>query len=225
MAEPAFLHETRASYDAVATEFAEQFTDELASKPFDRAVLAAFAELVVRDGNGPVADIGCGTGMVTAHLAGLGLDVFGVDLSPGLLALARRNHPGLRFEEGSMTALTLPEGGLAGITAWYSIIHVPDDLLPATFAGFRRALAPGGHLAMVFQVGDEPVVRTEAFGKSISLTFRRRRPEQVAAVLTDAGFELRAQLLREPEPYAGGTETTQQAYLMARRPPLDRPDA
>lgn len=225
MAEPAFLHETRASYDAVATEFAEQFSDELASKPFDRAILAAFAELVARDGGGPVADIGCGTGMVTAHLAGLGLDVFGIDLSPGLLALARRNHPGLRFEEGSMTALTLPEGGLAGITAWYSIIHVPDDLLPATFAGFRRALAPGGHLAMVFQVGDEPVIRTEAFGKAISLTFCRRRPEQVAALLTEAGFELRAQLLREPEPYAGGTETTPQAYLMARRPPLDRPDA
>ncbi|TYB92852.1 class I SAM-dependent methyltransferase [Micromonospora sp. WP24] len=225
MTEPAFLRETRTSYDAVATEFAEQFADELASKPFDRAILAAFAELVLRCGDGPVADLGCGTGTVTAHLAGLGLDVFGIDLSPGLLAVARRNHPGLRFEEGSMTALTLPEGRLAGITAWYSIIHVPDDLLPGTFSGFHRALAPGGHLALVFQTGDESLVRTTAFGKAISLTFRRRRPEQVAELLTEAGFEVRAQLVREPEPYAGGTESTRQAYLVARKPPLDRPTA
>ncbi|MFC0507818.1 class I SAM-dependent DNA methyltransferase [Micromonospora costi] len=218
MTEPDFLRETRASYDAVADRMARQFRDELASKPWDRAVLGAFAELVRRAGNGPVADVGCGPGMVTAHLASLGLDVFGIDLSPQMLAQARRDHPGLRFEEGSMTALDLPEGGLAGITAWYSIIHVPDELLAATFTGFHRALAPGGHLAMVFQVGDERVVRTEAFGETISLTFRRRRPDHVAALLTAAGFEVRARLLREPEPYEGGTESTPQAYLLARRP-------
>ncbi|MGK5738146.1 class I SAM-dependent DNA methyltransferase [Micromonospora sp. URMC 103] len=218
MTEPDFLRETRASYDAVATDVDRQWRHELASKPWDRAVLAAFAELVRRAGNGPVADIGCGTGTVTGHLAALGLDVFGVDLSPGMLALARRAHPGLRFEEGSMTALDLPANGLAGITAWYSIIHVPDELLPATFAGFHRALAPGGVAAMVFQVGDEPLVRTEAFGRAISLTSRRRRPEQVAALLTAAGFELRARLVREPEPYDGGIETTPQAYLLARKP-------
>ncbi|MEU8296435.1 methyltransferase domain-containing protein [Micromonospora sp. NPDC048909] len=218
MIEPDFLRETRTSYDAVATEIAAQFRDELTSKPWDRAVLTAFAELVQRTGGGPVADIGCGTGAVTGYLSGLGLAAFGIDLSPGMLAVARRNHPELRFDEGSMTALDLPESGLAGITAWYSIIHVPDELLPATFAGFHRALAPGGHLAMVFQVGDEPVIRTEGFGQPLSLTFRRRRPEQVAALLTDAGFTLRAQLVREPEPYAGGTEKTPQAYLLARKP-------
>ncbi|MFC3504151.1 class I SAM-dependent DNA methyltransferase [Micromonospora krabiensis] len=218
MIEPDFLRDTRASYDAVAASYDRQFRDELASKPYDRAVLTTFAELVRRDGGGPVADVGCGLGTVTGHLADLGLDVFGIDLSPEMVALARRNRPGLRFEEGSMTALDLPEGGLAGITAWYSIIHVPDELLPDTFTGFHRALAPGGHLAMVFQVGDEPVVRTEAFGRPISLTLRRRRPEQVEALLAGAGFALCARLVREPEPYAGGTETTPQAYLVARKP-------
>ncbi|WBB65198.1 class I SAM-dependent methyltransferase [Micromonospora sp. WMMD812] len=218
MIEPDFLRETRASYDAVATSYDRQFRDELASKPYDRAILTTFAELVRRDGNGPVADVGCGMGKVTGYLAGLGLDVFGIDLSPEMVALARRNHPELRFEEGSMTALDLPEGGLAGIAAWYSIIHVPDDLLATTFAGFHRALAPGGHLAVAFQVGDEELVRTEAFGQPISLTLRRRRPEQVAALLTEVGFQLRARLVREPEPYAGGTESTPQAYLVARRP-------
>ena len=49
---------------------------------------------------GPVADVGCGPGHVTAHLNKLGVDAFGIDLSPAMLDLARRDHPGLRFEVG-----------------------------------------------------------------------------------------------------------------------------
>jgi 2-polyprenyl-3-methyl-5-hydroxy-6-metoxy-1,4-benzoquinol methylase len=48
-------------------------------------------------------DVGCGTGRITAHLRQLGVDVFGIDLSPGMIEVARRDHPGLRFDLGSMT--------------------------------------------------------------------------------------------------------------------------
>lgn len=78
--EPDFLGTARASYDAVADDYAEWQRHELESKPLDRALLAGFSELVQADGAGSVADIGCGTGRVTAHLHGLGLPVFGVDL-------------------------------------------------------------------------------------------------------------------------------------------------
>ncbi|MGW4848298.1 class I SAM-dependent methyltransferase [Nocardia brasiliensis] len=57
---------------------------------------------------GPVADVGCGPGEVTAHLHELGVDAFGIDLSPAMIDVARRDHPGLRFEVGSMTELNLP---------------------------------------------------------------------------------------------------------------------
>ncbi len=70
-------------------------------------MLAAFAEEVAAAGLGPVGDLGCGTGRVTAHLRGLGADVFGVDLSPGMIAVAREAYPGLRFDVGSMAALDL----------------------------------------------------------------------------------------------------------------------
>ncbi|WP_433272844.1 methyltransferase domain-containing protein [Actinosynnema sp. CS-041913] len=110
MAEPDFVRRTRSSYDALADDYAEWIRDELAAKPLDRAVLGGFAELVRTAGVGPVADVGCGSGRVTAHLAGLGLSVFGIDLSPRMVAAARRAYPGLRFSVGSMTAGALSRG-------------------------------------------------------------------------------------------------------------------
>src|SRR5688572_7718050 len=103
MTEPDFVRETRDSFDAVADSYAEHFRDELASKPWDRALLAGFAEVVSAGGGGPVADLGCGPGGVTAYLRGLGLDAFGVDLSSAMVDIARRRHPEIRFEVGSMT--------------------------------------------------------------------------------------------------------------------------
>lgn len=215
--EPGFLSATRASYDAVADDYADRFQDELAAKPLDRAMLAAFAELVTASGGGPVADIGCGTGRVTAHLAGLGLSVFGIDLSPGMLAVARRLYPGLRFEVGSMLELDLPDGSFGGVLAWYSIIHVPRGRLPVVFAEFRRVLAPGGYLQLGFQTGDETVHRTEGLGHAIELDFHLRQPEHLTGLLTEAGLAVRARLLREPDE-DDFTERSPQAFILARKP-------
>ena len=219
MTEPDFLRATRASYDAVAADYAERFGNELAAKPLDRAMLAGFAELVQAAAAGPVADVGCGTGRVTAHLNALGLAASGIDLSPGMIAVARQSYPGLRFEVGSMLALDLPDGTLGGVLAWYSTIHLPDERLPEAFAEFFRVLAPAGHLLLAFQVGHEPLRLTEALGRPVSLEFRRRRPERVAELLGQAGLAVRAQLLREPDDAGEFTERTQQAFVLARKPP------
>ncbi|MFD5397625.1 class I SAM-dependent DNA methyltransferase [Streptomyces sp. NPDC127097] len=216
MTEPDFLKTTRAFYDAVAADYDAHFRDHLADRPMDRAVLAGFAELVRAADAGPVADLGCGPGRVTAHLAGLGLPVHGVDLSPRMVALARRIHPQLRFEVGAMTGLELPDGALGGIVSWYSIIHTPREQLPELFAAFHRLLAPGGMLLLAFQVGDEPLHVAQPFGHPVALDFRRRRPDRIAGLLTAAGLEVRAQLLREPDEALG--ESTPQACLMARKP-------
>ncbi len=103
-----YLTVTRAAYDTVASDYARLLTDALDRMPWDRAVLATFTELVLRDRLGPVADVGCGPGRITGYLHHLGLDAFGVDLSPGMLAVARQALPGLRFVKGSMTGLACP---------------------------------------------------------------------------------------------------------------------
>lgn len=107
-----FLTSTRVFYDAIAEDYAALFEGKHAATPLDRAILAAFAELV--GGEGTVADVGCGPGRSTAHLASLGLRVYGLDLSESMLAVARRENPDLRFEQGSMLDLDVPDGVLPG---------------------------------------------------------------------------------------------------------------
>jgi SAM-dependent methyltransferase len=207
------LDAVRTSYDTVADDYADLLRDALAASPTDRAMLGLFAELVAESGGGEVADLGCGPGRITGHLAGLGLDVRGVDLSADMVAVARREHPQLRFDVGSMTALDLADGSLAGALAWYSLIHLSTEDLPAVLAELARVLRPGGHLLVAFQVGDEPVQLREAYGHPVSLVVHRRRPETVVALLAYAGLDVHTRLVRNPE----GREKSPQAYLLARK--------
>ncbi|ADB29360.1 Methyltransferase type 11 [Kribbella flavida DSM 17836] len=205
---------TRDSYDALASAHADVVSSALDDRPLDHALFATFAELVRQGGNGPVADVGCGPGRVTILLSRLGLDAFGIDLSPGMLELARRTYPELRFDEGSMLALDLPDASLGGVLAYYSIIHVPWDQRPQVFAEFHRVLTPGGVVMLVFQVGEEKVHRDEFLGEAISLDFYRQQPHEVAELLRAAGFDLWMTAVREPQ----DAEKTPQGYVIARKP-------
>lgn len=204
---------TRAGYDAIAPAYAAHFRDELAHSALDRAVLAAFAELV----DGDVLEVGSGPGGVTAHLHGLGVRVRGIDLSPAMVALARGAHPQIAFSVGDMAALDVADAALGGVVAWYSLIHVPAPELPAVLAELRRVLAPGGHLLLGFQVGDDVSHHDEAFGQRVRLDFRRLQPDDVAALLEQAGFAVTARVVRDPEPESRAAAVPQAAVLAQRR--------
>ena len=170
-----WLVDTRNSYDADADGYAEKVDGLLENSPYLRTSLALFAELVRDAGGGAVADIGCGPGYVTRQLRDLGVDAFGIDLSPAMIALARRDHPDIRFDVGTMTELDLGDGSLAGVLAFWSVIHVPDQCVPGVFAEFRRVMRRARPLLVGFHVGDEAHHTTEGYsGRSINLeTYRR----------------------------------------------------
>jgi SAM-dependent methyltransferase len=206
------LDATRRSYDAVASTYAALFGAELAGKPLDRALLAAFAETV----SGPVADLGCGPGHVTAHLYDLGCQAFGVDLSPEMVAVARRTYPAVSFSRGDMTRLDITPGSVGGIVAFYSTIHLPPDLLPVALAEFARVLAPGGQVLLAFQTGAGEVRhQTDWHGHAVALDHYRRTPAEVTARLATAGLHVHSTLTRDPLP----SESAQRCYLLAHHSP------
>jgi SAM-dependent methyltransferase len=205
MPDAGWLDDTRASYDTVAVSYAELLRDALAGEPFQRGILGLFAELVRARGGGLVADVGCGPGRITAYLRGIGIDAFGIDLSPGMIGVARQDHPGLRFEVGSMTRLDVADGSLTGLLAWFSLIHVPDSEVPATLAEFHRALRPGGPLLLGFHAGEGTELKTQGYGgHPMKVHVHRRSPARVAAWLGAAGFTVEAEMAHHPAPAVEG---------------------
>ena len=211
MTDAALLARTRTAYDTVAVTYEALLRDALAASPDDRAVLALFAERVRLSGGGSVGDLGCGPGRITSHLHDLGLDVFGVDLSPAMVAVARRAHPRLPFEVGSLLALPVADDALAGAVAWYSVIHTPPERLPDVVGELVRAVRPGGWLVLAFQAGDGECRKIAGYGHDVDLEAWRHSPSYVEALLAEAGAPVQVRVVREPE----GVETTRQAYLLA----------
>jgi hypothetical protein len=114
-----------------------------------------------------------------------------------------------------MTLLDLDDTSVDAVCAWYSIIHVPDESLPQVFSEFARVLRLGGWALLAFQVGGQPRTFNEMFGEQVALTFYRREPDAVTALLREAGLTLHARLVSGPDD--DGLESTPQAYLIGRK--------
>lgn len=213
--EPAFLTAISTSYDTVADTYVERFPPSRLD-PVSRSFLRAFAEIVLAESKGPVLDVGCGPGGLTAELAGHGLEMSGIDLSPRMIEHARSAHPELRFSVGSMTALDLPDAGLGGVLAHFSTHHLPPEQLPAVFSEFHRVLAPGGHLLLGTHIGqDEHLRPAEGYGgHPVSYEWYLLPAERIITLLTDAGLTVTARL-HQPNPKDANRSF---AYILARTP-------
>lgn len=183
------------SYDSIAAQYTEFVRNELESLPLDRAMLATFAEHIHDSDGGHVAELGCGSGRVTSHLRDLGLDIFGIDLSPALIEIARQNYDDLRFEVGSMDDLDLNDASMSGIVSWYSIVHTPPSELPSFFSEFHRVLNTGGHILLAFFESDNGPV---AFDHQVAQAYRWPI-DGLAALGNQVGLIEVGRMRREPQ--------------------------
>jgi SAM-dependent methyltransferase len=215
----------RESYDRVAQRYADEVGGELAGKPLDRALLRCLQELVggVTEATGAtsVADLGCGPGHVAAYLAGLGVPMVGIDISPAMVDVGRRRYPDVTFRVGSLLALPATDGELAGAVALYSIIHLhPDDRLRA-YREMRRVIRPGGWLLLAFHTSDVDGApgdikhADEWWGEQVDLDFYYIDPDTVVAGLEAAGFTVMARTDRSPWP--GAEHQSRRCYLLSQR--------
>jgi ubiquinone/menaquinone biosynthesis C-methylase UbiE len=204
----------RESYDRLADEYARRIFNELQHKPLDRELLDRFAAKVA--GSGEVCDIGCGPGQVARYLRDAGATVFGLDLSPRMLEQARQLNPDISFREANMMSLDLPDHALAGITAFYAIVNIPNALLPSVFREMQRVLQPGGLLLLAFHIGDEILHENELWGRPISMDFFLFQPSAIRDYVEAAGFAIEE--IIERGPYAPEVEyQSRRAYIFARK--------
>jgi len=194
---PADLDVIRESYDRVADNYAHMVATtgvgDIRTHPWLRAMMDTFADAV--GGLAPVLDVGCGPGTITAYLAERGVNVSGVDLSPRMIDNARRLYPECSFRVGSSTDLDLADSSLGGVLGWWSLFNLPRDILPRVLSSFAQALMPDGQVIIATHVGDDDLLRTEAYGGvAVNWTTFKWRPEQLAVLVEQAGLRPVAEL-------------------------------
>lgn len=201
-------------YELIATRYAEAFAGEFDVRPFDRAVLRSFADLVARSGGETALDVGCGPGQAAAELADCGLRVEGIDGSPAMVAIAQQQCPQVPFQVADMVKLPYRDGSFAAVCAWYSIIHTPADSLPQLFGEFSRVLNDTGWLLLGFQTDAATLTFDHAFGHDVAMTFLRHDASTVRGALESAGFTHYATARRERQESLN--ETAAQAFVIAQ---------
>jgi SAM-dependent methyltransferase len=143
-----------------------------------------------------------------------------------MLTQARLLNPDISFREGNMLALDLPAGTLAGIAAFYGIVNMPRQSLPAVFREMVRVLQPGGLLLLAFHAGNDTLRENELWGRPISMDFFLFEPPAIRDDLEAAGF--RVEEVLERGPYSPEVEyQSRRAYIFARKPgsPAARSDS
>jgi SAM-dependent methyltransferase len=198
LADERSLDALRASYETIAAEYAKRIYTELKDKPFDRELLDRFAKRLWK--RGPVCDLGCGPAQIARYLHDHGVNVFGLDLSTGMLAQARRLNPDLRFVQGSMLSLGIASNSLAGIAAFYSIIHIARDQVVSALAEMRRVLRAGGCLLLAFHLGTEVIHETDLWGYSVDFDATLFTTDEMIRYLNAARLEVEQAMERDPYP-------------------------
>jgi ubiquinone/menaquinone biosynthesis C-methylase UbiE len=207
--------ELRAAHDVLAEFYADRLAGILERTPAERAVLGLFCESVLAAELGTsIADVGCGTGRLEPYLAAQGLSPRGVDLSPEMIRVARRDFPGFRFDVADVRDLPFPDASLAGVVCWYSLMFLAPPDRPVAFGELARVVKPGGYLVTAFKAGDSQLRRAgRSTGLGVEFDIYWLAPEDMERQVTDAGFATVFWGGRAPD----GEEASTQGYLIAQR--------
>lgn len=139
-----------------------------------------------------VLDLGTGTRTAAAAAAGASRTVIGIDSAPGMLAIARSEHPELDLREMDFSALAFEDASFDVLLAVHALLFADDQV--ATLREWLRVTRPGGRLSLSVP---GPTERTPAWvyrdiyaGHGISTTSRYPTPRSLAETVTDAGWQL-----------------------------------
>ncbi len=150
--------------DAYAREYAARTWRGEALRLRRDRVLAVLDRVVPR--GGAVLDVGCGPGALAPSLHARGHRFCGVDLSPGVLAVARRRHGALArtaFVRADMGRLPFADGRFDAVVAMGALEYTADPV--ASLAELARVARPGGHLVVTLPYHWSPYNRWHRFGE------------------------------------------------------------
>ena len=151
-----------------------------------------------------VLELGCGAGEPSTQLLAERFNVIGVDISAAQLRLAEQGAPSARFVRADMSNVSFPTSTFAGISAFYSISHLPRDEHGELFHRIAEWLEPGGYFLAALGTGGSIDWTGEWLG--VPMFFSSHGVETNRELLLAAGFEiLRDEVVEMFEPEGKAT--------------------
>lgn len=172
-----------ADYDDIAKEYAERFFYDTSDNKYIDAFLQSL------DGV-KILDVGCGNGQDCKYISEKGFDVNGIDLSLGMLAIAKEKVPNGKFEVMDIADITYPDNSYDGIISKCSLFHIPSEELPKTLASFTRILKPNGKLLLILQEGSVETMIEEPYRPGVKIYMNYFSVEKISNLLQEYGFEI-----------------------------------
>ena len=129
-----------AGYDAMGDAYLA-WASLIEDDPRDRMLEAFSARL---EAGARVLDLGCGAGIPSTRALATQFDVTGVDMSAAQIERARRNVPKAMFIQADIAEVEVPAGSFDGVTAFYSVSHLPREEHASLFERVARWLRPDG---------------------------------------------------------------------------------
>ena len=202
------------TYNATAESYAATRIDELSKKHLDRLLLKEFARL--NKDNGTCADFGCGPGQTTKFLFDAGVkDIIGIDISPGMVKVARGLFPHIKFEAGDLLALPYNANHFASAVAFYAIVHFDYDQITKAFTEINRVLKKGAHFLFSFHVGEETVHFDKANDIDVDIDLHFFQTDRIMELLRDSKFKIIDTVERLP--YPDVEYATKRAYVWVEK--------
>ena len=198
-------------YDSIAKGYAETFSVEHEKKPKDQEILRRFSQEI--GDRRPVWDLGCGPGHTAKYLKDLGVEISGLDLSEKILEQARTLHPEIYFRKGNILELDFPNDSIAGVIAFYTIVHFTKEQVEIAFHEVFRVLQCGGIFLLTYHIGEETIHLDEFLDKKVDIDFMFFTKEFIVSCLQGSGFE-KIEII-EREPYPGVEYESRRAYVFA----------
>ena len=163
-----------------------------------------------------VLDVGSGTGVPTARrLAAAGHRVSGVDISPVMVELARRNVPEAEFTVADILDVPIDPGMFDAATAFFSLLMLPRADVPRALAVLHEAIAPAGHLLLAMVEADLDDIPIRFVGHTVRVS--GFPIDELISLVSTAGFTVEARSTKTYEPAAESAPPEVQQFLYCRR--------